>query len=282
MSDVSTFNVSAASNNSAAPNGFPEGMPPSGVNDAAREVMAAIARWYAQSDASLASAGTGNAYTVTTGSSPTAYADMPLLTFRVDRANTDAVTLNVDNLGAKSLRAFGHALQPGYLQAGTVISVAYSSADDAIDIVNAPDRQFVYRSANVSRASTTTLTADTELAGLVLKASKLYQLDGLIVYDQNGGDLKFDFAFSNGPNDFFLSWVAVDADAVEARDFTSSNTAQAITTMTDTRVASLSLRGTVLALGSDDTMSFRWAQNTLSANNTTLRRSSWLRLTRIT
>ena len=46
MSNISQWSTTAASNNSASPDGFPEGMAPSGVNDAAREVMAAIRAWY--------------------------------------------------------------------------------------------------------------------------------------------------------------------------------------------------------------------------------------------
>ena len=42
MSDISTWSATAASNNSASPDGFPEGMAPSGVNNSAREVMAPV------------------------------------------------------------------------------------------------------------------------------------------------------------------------------------------------------------------------------------------------
>ena len=42
MSDIKDWSTTAAGNNSAAPNGFPEGMAPSGVNNSAREVMAAV------------------------------------------------------------------------------------------------------------------------------------------------------------------------------------------------------------------------------------------------
>lgn len=42
MSKISTWSTTAASNNSAAPDGFPEGMAPSGLNNAAREVMASV------------------------------------------------------------------------------------------------------------------------------------------------------------------------------------------------------------------------------------------------
>ncbi len=45
MANISSWTTSADFNNSAAPDGFPEGMAPSGVNDAAREVMAAVRRY---------------------------------------------------------------------------------------------------------------------------------------------------------------------------------------------------------------------------------------------
>lgn len=46
MSAISTWSVVAASNDMAVPNGWPEGQPPSSVNDCARENMAAIRTWY--------------------------------------------------------------------------------------------------------------------------------------------------------------------------------------------------------------------------------------------
>ena len=42
MSKISTWSKTASSNNSASPDGWPESMPPSGVNDSAREMMAQI------------------------------------------------------------------------------------------------------------------------------------------------------------------------------------------------------------------------------------------------
>lgn len=50
MTGIELYSTSAASNNSAVPNGFPEGMAPSGVNDAARQVMASIRTWYEASE----------------------------------------------------------------------------------------------------------------------------------------------------------------------------------------------------------------------------------------
>lgn len=135
-SNVSEWSTAAASNNSAPPNGAPEGMAPSGVNDVIRENMSALARWYSDSDGTLVTAGAGNTYTLTTNSAHTALNDVPLMTFRVDRANTGAATLNVDALGAKSWRANGSALESGALIANTIVSVAYNATDDAFDLVN--------------------------------------------------------------------------------------------------------------------------------------------------
>lgn len=45
--DVREWSTTAGSNNDASPDGFPEGMAPSGVNNSARELMAAVAEVYA-------------------------------------------------------------------------------------------------------------------------------------------------------------------------------------------------------------------------------------------
>jgi hypothetical protein len=46
MSALSTWSTTPANNNDTAPNGAPEGMAPSGVNDTIREIMARIREWY--------------------------------------------------------------------------------------------------------------------------------------------------------------------------------------------------------------------------------------------
>lgn len=46
MSAIESWSTSAASNNSTSPDGFPENMAPSGVNNSAREVMASLKAWH--------------------------------------------------------------------------------------------------------------------------------------------------------------------------------------------------------------------------------------------
>ncbi len=47
MSDIKTWDPNAAGNTEASPDGWPEGMNRTGVNNSARELMAAVRRWYA-------------------------------------------------------------------------------------------------------------------------------------------------------------------------------------------------------------------------------------------
>lgn len=46
MSGIKDYSTTAASNNAAPPNGWPENMAPSGVNDCGRQMMADIRSWY--------------------------------------------------------------------------------------------------------------------------------------------------------------------------------------------------------------------------------------------
>jgi len=50
VSAISTWSAVAADNNAASPNGFPEGMAPSAVNNSARETMAAVRSYYDSSE----------------------------------------------------------------------------------------------------------------------------------------------------------------------------------------------------------------------------------------
>ncbi len=137
MSNISQWSTSAASNNAAPPNGFPEGQAPSTVNDCARELMAAVARQYLDTKGTLVTAGTGNAYTLTTNNVHAALADQGLLVFQANRANTGAATLQVDSLTAKNLFANGAALASGDIVADAAYIVAYNPGEDRYDLLNA-------------------------------------------------------------------------------------------------------------------------------------------------
>lgn len=143
MSNVSQWSTSAASNNSAPPDGFPEGQAPSTVNDCSREVMAAVARQFQDSDGSLVTAGTGVAYTLTTNNANAALADIGLLVFRAHLANTGSATLAVDGLTAKTIQADGNNLVADDLVINSLYVVAYNATNDTFDLLNASVNKLV-------------------------------------------------------------------------------------------------------------------------------------------
>lgn len=140
MSNVSQWETSAPNNNAAPPDGAPEGMAANTVNDTMREMMAAVARWYQDTNGSLVTGGAGNAYTLSTNNNNSSLTDLPLVVFVANRENTGAATLNVDGLGAKSLRFNGAALPSGAIQADTAYIAIYNAEDDAFDLVGVPTR----------------------------------------------------------------------------------------------------------------------------------------------
>src|SRR6516225_8915203 len=127
MSDIETSNWSetAASNNAAPPNGMPEGMAPSGVNDSGREIMAAIKRDWNRRNPTQTSGSSANAQTLAYTSAPAAYVQGQCFGFIAGLTNTGAATLNVSGLGAKNVYMDGAALTGGEIVAGSVVECAY-------------------------------------------------------------------------------------------------------------------------------------------------------------
>lgn len=142
MSNISTYSTTAASNNSATPDGWPEGMPPSGVNDSARENMAAMAKLFKDQNGTLETAGTGTAYTLTTNNANATLAGQSLLVFNIHTINTGAATLNADSLGAKALQLNGAALVAGDLPQDVSVIAVYNAVTDVYDVIAGADGVF--------------------------------------------------------------------------------------------------------------------------------------------
>lgn len=126
MSEIHTWDVAAANNNSASPNGWPENMAYSAVNNSARENMAAMARLYADTNGTLTSGGSANAYTLTPNRTISAYASGLTFKFKASFTSTGAATINVSSLGAKDLKTpEGAALPTGYIKQDRYYTVFY-------------------------------------------------------------------------------------------------------------------------------------------------------------
>lgn len=144
MADIPASNWSEtdASNTSAPPDGMPEGMNPSGVNDWGRAVMGALKRWF-DWRIPVTTAGTTAAYTVSYSVAPGAL--VTGMTHRVlfNATNTLSAgdtTINFNSLGAKPIYKFSGGIW-GSLAASDIVTnavhdLSYHAATGAYRIVS--------------------------------------------------------------------------------------------------------------------------------------------------
>ncbi len=111
-----------------------EGQSPSSVNDSARAMMARTAEWRDDVSGTITTGGTSTAYTVASnqGFDTLAHLNGAMIAFVPHTSCGATVTLNVDGLGAKSLRTSpGVELQSGMLIQGTPYIAVYNASDAA-------------------------------------------------------------------------------------------------------------------------------------------------------
>jgi microcystin-dependent protein len=111
-----------------------EGQSPSSVNDSARAMMAATAKYRDDIAGAIVTGGTSTAYTVSSYEvfDTLARLNGQMIAFTPHLTNGAVVTLNVDGLGAKPLRsAPGVELLPGTLIQGTPYIALYNHASAA-------------------------------------------------------------------------------------------------------------------------------------------------------
>lgn len=104
MAEIFDWDTVAANNNSAAPNGWPEGMAYNTVNDAGREDQAVVARDLADTDGSLTTEGSTSALTLTSVRTISSLFRGLKMAFRSHVNSSGALTLNLNGLGAVSLQ----------------------------------------------------------------------------------------------------------------------------------------------------------------------------------
>lgn len=135
---MSFFKWSKTANNNATADAtinWAEGQAPSTVNDSARAMMAAAAKYRDDVAGALTTGGTSTAYTLATNQAFDSLANMDrkVVAFIPHTTNgAGAVTLNVDGLGARQLRShlLASDIPAGTLIAGTAYAAVYDNANN--------------------------------------------------------------------------------------------------------------------------------------------------------
>lgn len=135
---IEDWSTSAGSNNSAAPDGAPEGWAPSSVNNWGRETMAQVRRWAEQSVFGhyATASGTQTAYRMTPDIKPSAYTPGALYWFVANTTNTGAATLDIASLGTKNINLGDGALVGGEIIENIGYIVMFDGDDNEFEIVS--------------------------------------------------------------------------------------------------------------------------------------------------
>lgn len=169
-SGLHNWSKTAASNNTAdSAVNWSEGQAPSSVNDSARAMMAVVAKWRDDNNGSLATGGTSTAFTLTTNTVFTSLALMDNATIAfIPHTDSGATpTLNVDSLGAKTIRNWTGATFPtGGLKSGSVYRATYD---------NGNGEWLIQNSAGVLQANQVTTASITDAAVTLAKLANLAQ-----------------------------------------------------------------------------------------------------------
>ena len=137
-----TWSKTAASNDTAdATINWQEGQAPSSINNSARAMMAAVAK-YRDDVSGIVTGGTSTAYTVTSNQVFTNLATAlngKMIGIVPHTTCGSSPTLNVDGLGAKALRnSPGQAVASGQLVSGAYYIVVYNNTDGCFYLLNPP------------------------------------------------------------------------------------------------------------------------------------------------
>lgn len=142
MSGYEAFSATAASNSNvdgAGGTNIAENNAPATINNALRALVAEFAKLRDLIGGAKVSAGTADVQTLTSGLGLTAYQQGILIGFEAGSGltNTGACTMNVDSIGAKSVKLVDGSDPPaGAITAGGIYLLAYESGADVLLLLN--------------------------------------------------------------------------------------------------------------------------------------------------
>lgn len=135
-----TFSQNDASNNSGTMPSWSGSAAPSTLDDAGRALQGAATREWNWRSFTLTAAGTADAKTLTFSVAPAAYYNGQRFAFIANTTNTASATLNVNSLGAKTIKKDVSGtltnLSASEMVSGMFVEVAYNTSGDCFVWVN--------------------------------------------------------------------------------------------------------------------------------------------------
>ena len=183
-----TFSQNDSSNNSGTMPSWSGSAAPSTLDDAGRALQGAATREWNWRSFTLTAAGTADAKTLTFSVAPAAYYNGQRFAFIANTTNTTSATLNVNSLGAKTIKKDVSGtltnLSASDMVAGMFVEVAYNTSGDCFVWVN---------QGNVASASSNTFTANqvisvTDNTNAALRVTQLGTGDAILVEDSANPD----------------------------------------------------------------------------------------------
>lgn len=160
-----TFSQTDASNTGSLP-GLSGSSSPALIDNSIRAMMGATKREHDWRNYTVTSGGSANAYTLTYSVAPDAYYTGQRFAFKTSFANTGAATVNVNALGAKTIKKLSSGAKAdvasGDINSGDYIDLVYDGTD------------FVW----VNKGATTVSSASDTTAGIVELATNAETLTG--------------------------------------------------------------------------------------------------------
>ncbi|MCG8436384.1 MAG: hypothetical protein MJA83_20395, partial [Gammaproteobacteria bacterium] len=126
-----------------------------------------------------------------------------------------------------------------------------------------------------------TLEDDDDLAGWSLEADTRYYIEGLILYTQNVGNIRFKFVLDNAEQESGYTLTGADTSGTTHNRRSDITDLVAITTFIDGQEAGVHFSGYVKSHATlASTLDFQWAQDNSNANATIVREGSWIKVTK--
>lgn len=219
LGNGSVFSQTDASNNSGTMPSWSGSAAPSTLDDAGRAFQGAVTREWNWRSYTLTAGGTADAKTLTYSVAPAAYYNGQRFAFIANTTNTTTATLNVNSLGAKSIRKMiagtATTLAAGDMVAGSYVEVAYNTAGDYFVWLNGEGVTPQFTSIELGNASDTTI---------IRAAAGVIAVEGGIIPKENRANtFTVDQIISTGASQALLTFQANAAVSKTIQFLTGAN-----------------------------------------------------------